>query len=504
MSDLTNTLSDICPSNKCNGCMACYNICHFNAIQMVADDEGFLYPKINQQNCTNCHMCVNVCPSLSKEILKEEILENQEIYAAWSLNNEIREKSSSGGVFSHLAKYILSKGGVIFGAGYDNNFNVIHKYVDTEDDYLSLIGSKYVQSFIGNSYQIVLKYLVKERDVLFVGTPCQVAGLMHYLSDIDITHLYTVDLVCHGVSSPMVFNDFKNYMENKYNSPITNICFRDKQLGWKEFSLSMYFRNGNREYKKLKESPFLNFFLSNMILRESCYQCPYANLHRQGDITLCDFWGYHPHFIKEHDDDKGISGIIVNSLKGKKLLHNITKKLYITPRLKNELTNGQRMLHVPCCKPENRNLFWKDYKKYGFPYVIKKYHIESVENKTLNKFKQNYQILIEWLIKKQQNISITDYFIKNNYHRIAIYGMGELGLRTIDELYNTEIEIVYGIDKNNISPYNNIPIVPLTNKLEMVDAIIVSVITDFKLIKMELQYYITCPIISLKDIIFYN
>lgn len=505
MSVSKNLLTDICPIDYCTGCMACYNICPFDSIKMITNDEGFLYPQIDQKKCTNCQLCKKVCPSKLKKFGINDKMQKPEIYAAWSLNSEIRIKSSSGGVFFHLAEVILSQNGVVFGAGYDDSFHVIHKYINTIESYSSLQGSKYVQSFIGNTYQETLKYLQDGRDVLFSGTPCQIAGLKNFLLGKDVTHLYTVDLLCHGVPSPMVFDDFKRYLENKYNSSISNIIFKDKKTGWKEYSLYINFSDGSYDSKLIKESPFLNFFLSNLILRECCYQCQYACMQRQGDISLCDFWGYRPHSIDEYDDDRGISGIIVNSAKGKYMLQAIKKYIYFSSRSINELLVGQTVLSSPSPRPKNKDIFWKEYKEYGFSYVIEKYNTRPVDTsdavKKMNKFKQNYQVLVEWFIKKQQNISITDYFHHKNYHKIAIYGMGELGIRLIDELEHTDIKVVFGIDKNCLSPYNGITIINSMSTFEDVDVIIVSVITAFDTIKKNLQYYTNCPIISLKDLI---
>lgn len=361
---------EIIDKSKCSGCKACYNVCPINCIDMVIDEEGFWYPKVNEDECIQCGLCEKVCPELNI-YTSDKYFNIPQAFAAWNINDGVRIASSSGGIFTIIAEWIISNEGVVFGAGYDENFNVVHMEITTPKDLAQLRGSKYVQSDIGESYKKAKFHLENNKIVLFTGTPCQIAGLHNYL-DKDYPNLYTCDLVCHGVPSPKVFGKYKKFLEDKYNSKIQSISFRDKKYGWKTYSLSIKFSNGNEYKKNVKEDPFLLGFLKNYYLRPSCYTCPYSKIPRSADITLGDYWGIGGKY-PDLDDNMGVSLLLINSEKGIFLLESFKEKLEI---YEGDLEHAIK--HNPCIvkpvnKPKERDKFFDDFNSKEFSYVIKKY-----------------------------------------------------------------------------------------------------------------------------------
>ena len=307
----------------CSGCGACREVCPTDCIEMVCDEEGFKYPSVNAEKCIDCHKCEKKCPVINSVNCGKEAFK-QIAYAAKSKNGFLVENSSSGGIFSELAQNILDKGGVVFGAAFDKKFNVKHIYVDSVTDLYKLRGSKYVQSDIGDSYKKAHDFLKEGRYVLFTGTPCQISGLYAVLGK-DFPNLYTQDIICHGVPSPLVWRKYIDYRKKRMQD-IKNISFRNKKYGWKDFSLKFKCSN-NKEYAKTKtEDLFLRGFLKNLYLRPSCYECAFKTESRISDFTLADFWGIE-NIIPESDDNKGTSLVIINSDRGKQLFDEIKSNL---------------------------------------------------------------------------------------------------------------------------------------------------------------------------------
>lgn len=297
---------------NCCGCSACATICPKKCISMVADTEGFLYPQVNPEGCIECGLCEQVCNELhpfgSREPLK--------VLAAINCNEEIRLQSSSGGIFNLLTQKIISEGGVVFGARFDKDWQVVIDYADSMESAKAFMGSKYVQARMENAYSDAKRFLQEGRNVLFSGTPCQVAGLHKFLRK-QYDNLLTVDFVCHGTPSPKVW---KLYLDEirKESKSIHNIEFRNKTNGWKDFSISFKLFDGNKSYNiisSFKNDLYMKAFLSDIILRPSCYHCNAKGCSSQSDITLADFWGIQTIF-PDMDDDKGTSLVFINSEKG--------------------------------------------------------------------------------------------------------------------------------------------------------------------------------------------
>lgn len=248
---------------------------------------------------------------------------NKKAYAGYNIDENIRISSSSGGVFTLLAEEILKNGGVVFGAEFDENYNVKHGYVEKKEDLEKLRESKYVRSELGNSYVEVKKFLDSGRMVLFTGTPCQIAGLKKYLKE-DYENLFLQDIICHGTPMKKVWNRYKQCME--INEKTGNVKFRSKDYGWKNYSLKIYYDNKKNYINNITKDSYMKAFLSNISLHDSCYDCKFKGETRLSDITLADFWGIEK-VLPEMDDDKGTSLIIVNSDKGMQLLQNVSSNL---------------------------------------------------------------------------------------------------------------------------------------------------------------------------------
>lgn len=308
---------------KCTGCHACSNVCPKSCISMQIDSEGFLYPEIDTALCVRCGKCEQVCPALGEQVRKKV----GQAYACINKNDEVRMQSSSGGVFTLIAEYVINNGGSVFGAAFDENLSVRHIAINSVDDIEQLRGSKYIQSSIGNTYKEAKKLLESGAPVLFTGTPCQISGLLLYLGK-EYNNLFTQDLICHGVPSPVVWQRYVKYREAKSGSKTRRTFFRNKKYGWKTYSVQFKFSNCTEYEQILSEDLFMRGFLADLFLRPSCYQCPSKGIERQSDITLADFWGVE-NIAPEMFDNKGTSLVIVNSDKGKKLFDAISPQMNI-------------------------------------------------------------------------------------------------------------------------------------------------------------------------------
>lgn len=303
--------------SKCCGCSACVSVCPKHCIAMEEDNEGFLYPQINTSSCIGCGLCKKVCPVLHRGENKQPL----EIYAAKNRNESMRLASSSGGIFTLLAEKVLDEGGVVFGARFNENWEVIHDYTEMRSGLAAFRGSKYVQSKIGDSYIQVKSFLDADRKVLFTGTPCQIAGLKRYLRK-EYDNLLAVDIICHGVPSPMVWRKYLDEVTQFKRSKIKEIRFRDKLTGWKNyrFLIKSIMDDKSENVSELisergYSNKYISVFLADLSLRPSCYACPAKGGKSCSDITLGDYWGIEK-FDSKFDDDKGCSVLLINSVKG--------------------------------------------------------------------------------------------------------------------------------------------------------------------------------------------
>lgn len=367
--------------HKCSGCCACVPVCPKKCIQMEKNEEGFWYPKLNEKKCIKCGMCEKVCPAVIKE-RKTNVLNS---YAAINPDQACRMDSSSGGVFSVIAEYVLKQQGIVYGAAMsEDGREVLHIEVTSMDQLYKLRGSKYVQSNVDGNFLKIKKQLENNRLVLFSGTPCQVAGLKKYLSK-EYKNLITVDLICHGVASPFLLEKYLRYYEEKCKQKIKSINFRYKKTTWQDFGILKTDIQGTELFHNQHEDPFMKIYLKNYCLRESCYDCSTKKI-RYSDITLGDFWG-----IEEIDpkmnDDMGTSAIIVRTEKGASVLAKVKEQLKLQATTYENIIWNNVAENISVKRPGQRDQFYKDLHKLNFDKVIKKYEQISQREEKLKKIR---------------------------------------------------------------------------------------------------------------------
>ena len=376
------SLSD---KKDCCGCHACSSICPKSCISMMADEEGFLYPVVDEQACIDCGLCERVCPMLNQNAERRPV----EVYAAKCNDEKVRQESSSGGLFTVVAEGVIAKGGVVFGAKFDQEWNVIHAWTDNLEGLAAFRGSKYVQSRIGNIYKEVEYFLKQERVVLFTGTPCQVAGLKKYLRK-EYCNLLTIDVVCHGVPSPLVWQTYLkelvcakrtdgiNSVSSSLNdlSVIADIAFRDKTIGWNKFGFKVgYVTHGAAENTVSKsaieynaepfyENLYMKGFLRNLYLRPSCYACAAKSGKSGSNLTIADFWGIekiHP----EWDDNRGVSALLVYDK-----VAMPSDRIDLTRVEYSDVLSSNTMIEQSVTEPRERMEFWSAFPTRGVSAVV--------------------------------------------------------------------------------------------------------------------------------------
>lgn len=351
---------------NCCGCKACEIICPKNCIKMTVDEEGFWYPIVDKDKCIDCGMCEKSCPILNKASRKKSF--DAKVYGAYSNNESIRINSSSGGMFSELAASVLEKNGAVFGCTMNDDFSFAkHIKVEAVDDLPKLQGSKYLQSDTNITFEEVKNCLQNGQEVLYSGTPCQIAGLKSYLGKYSKDYnLMTVDIICHGVPSSNVWNCYKSALVKKFDSTVEKISFRNKSNGWQNYSLLCEFEN-KKEYKKFAgDDLYLRGFVADYYLRPSCYDCQFKGDNIKSDITLADFWGIdkvNPKF----NDDKGASLVVIHSQKGQQIFDEIKDNEKITFFSENaEKGLNYNPSYYNSVKMKNmRKVFFKQFEKNG-------------------------------------------------------------------------------------------------------------------------------------------
>lgn len=338
---------------NCCGCGACLQACPQACISMQVDEEGFQYPHVDIGSCIECGLCEKVCPFLTVTAKKPTL----HTYAAVNPNELERTNSSSGGLFTMLMRETINNGGVVYGAAFDEEWNVHHTSIETLENITLLQGSKYVQSYIGDCYITAKEYLKQGRRVLFSGTACQIAGLKRYLRK-DYDNLLTVDVVCHGVPSPLIWKEYLGTLLKK--SSISCVSFRDKCTGWVDYSLTVKFKDGRRYSRMHHEDLYMQGFLQNIYLRPSCHNCQVKGGRSSSDITLGDFWGV-GHVLPDFSDDKGVSMVLANTKKGKAILDTIkVSKIEVSYDI---ALQGNACLEKPTPESDLRSFFWEQYQK---------------------------------------------------------------------------------------------------------------------------------------------
>ena len=348
---------------------------------MASDEEGFKYPLVDYNKCIECGLCIKSCPIATPKKTNKS-LEDVHAIGAYNKNEDIRMKSSSGGIFTVIANFVIDNGGVVFGAAFNEDFSVSHKEALTKEELSQFRGSKYVQSEIGDSYKKAKEYLEKGKMVLFSGTPCQIGGLYSYLNK-EYDNLITQDIICHGVPSPMVWKKYIEKRENENEAKTQSVFFKDKRTGWKTYSITMNFENGKEYTNKAGMDLMMRSFIGNLCLRPSCHSCSFKSLTRQSDVTLADFWGANK-IAPDMDDDKGLSLVIINSEKGKKLLQFVENEivkfntnleeavLYNSSMVRSAIAPSKRTSFMTRIVNEDFDKVAKDHLKISFKRKIKR------------------------------------------------------------------------------------------------------------------------------------
>lgn len=381
----------ILDKKDCCGCSACFQVCTHRAIHMKSDGLGFLYPEINYSLCVDCGLCDKVCAFKQEDKSLEKCV-SPIVYIGYLCDSVLLKESQSGGAFTAIAGFILSKNGIVYGAGFDENFQVVHKRIENINGLPELKGSKYVQSDMQNILKKVKDDLKVGKTVLFSGTPCQVAAIKSYVGQKNKDNLFLVDIICHGVSSPYIWRDYLQFMKTKTDDKLISVKFRNKKdFGWHSCIESFFFKS-----KIVNADIFAYLFYQNIMFRPSCGVCPYTTLSRISDITIGDAWRTN-HVIDKRDGNEGKSLIICNTSKGTHLFSSLTSFFSEKVDIKDFM---QPNLQMPTLLSKKSDKFYSQYEKNGFNYILKHYGNHGWRYKLKGKvqaFNYYYYLMLKWL-----------------------------------------------------------------------------------------------------------
>ena len=399
----------------CTGCSACQQTCPKGCIEMKAGGNDFLYPSIDINICIDCGKCLKTCPAYNKLASRTPL----HCYAAYNKDEDLRLKSSSGGVFIEIAKYVLLNDGVVFGAVFDNDWNVHHVSATSMEEVYPMMGSKYVQSRIENSFKEAKEALLGGKTVLFSGSPCQIAGLHKFLVK-EYDNLLTMDFVCHGVPSPGMW---KEYLKNTFSlntavkavdgkntvlnsslnatPPIGEIKFRDKTDGWEKYRFVVRSKSASKADQNsvllsaiYSDNHYMRGFLNDLYLRESCYHCPARSFSSLSDITIGDFWGVHKLEMDDMNDDKGLSVVTINTQKGIDLFNDISSELTFKKLTFDQvIESNPNLIHIAKKNVKGINKFQRNLLKMSFCEAIDKTLHMNIINKIILKFKYKFGLI---------------------------------------------------------------------------------------------------------------
>lgn len=392
---------NIIDKKECTGCTACEQSCPVKCIKMLPDEEGFMYPQVNEDLCINCGKCDKVCPVQNGEtILKKEF---PNAYLIYDKDKDWRVKSAAGGGFGALARLFIEKyNGVVFGAIYDSDYTVYHHFTDTISKLENMQKSKYVQSELRDSFSYVQKYLNEGRYVLFTGTPCQIYGLKSYLGSLSQEKLYCIDLSCHGVPSPKVFKKYLNFLEIENKSKIDKFVMRDKKVSKNKYEqgFGITFKNNNKQFNSHTKDLFGKCFWGEIASRPSCYSCEFKTVWRISDITLGDCWFFNC-FIPNEKDDLGVTMALTHTNKGLNLINECIKLKSYEVDCESLVKANGGMIYSSAIENENRNLFFEELDKLEFKELVSKYFPEKKLGKkqTIIRFIDKSGIQLECLRK---------------------------------------------------------------------------------------------------------
>ena len=417
--------------SACTGCGGCENICQFDAIKMAENLEGFIVPYVDDKKCINCGQCLKICPALN---VRHNNFSSPDLYAAWARNDDVRLSSSSGGLFALLSQLVISEGGIIYGAAFDDKMQLRHIAVDSIEKLEALKGSKYVQSSIGKIYRDIKIKLEDGIKVLFSGTPCQVAALRSYLGK-EYDNLYAVDVICHGVPSQYELKRYLDELKHRLgvpdNAQVRKINFRDKRFGWTSEHIVVEFTDGTVYHSDISKDNYIKMFFRNLGLRKSCSDCPFSDYPRQGDISIGDFWGVSK-IDTALNDGKGTSLVLINTEKGKDLFAKLSNGDVFVQQIDfdpQKIRNRTKALYPP---NKNRTRFFALLKQKNFNTSV-----DMALNGTYD-----VGIVSNWYAANFGG-SLTQYAL---YHTVEDMGFSALMIeRPADSLDKTSIESVRNI-----------------------------------------------------------
>lgn len=379
---------ELIDKTQCCSCTACVAICPQNCITMRADHEGFKYPEIEKSKCIGCNLCNNVCPVINNDIcyindfsLRAFVLRDK--------REDILSDSTSGGFFTALAEKIISEGGTVYGAAYDNKFNVRHIRIREISEIKRIRGSKYVASNLDGIFKLVKEDLQKRDTVLFTGCPCQIAGLKSFLKS-DYKNLVTMDVVCHGNPSPLMWSKYLGYITSKYKSTIKDIVMRHKTYGYHSGTMMIEFESGKKIYESARTNYYLKAFFGDLISKPHCYKCSFKHKEHCSDFTVFDAW-HAAELASIQDDDKGWTNIIIQSKKGLSIFETICEKYeYFETDHQKAIELDGDMLEVSVNLNEKRNEFLKELKSSNFKHHCENYINVSFIDRMIEALKKYY------------------------------------------------------------------------------------------------------------------
>ncbi len=375
--------------DKCFACSACLSICSNNAIKMKEDKYGFDFPHVDEEKCIACGMCEKVCNNL--QLCNNKV---KKTYVATTMEKDLLANSTSGGIFSTIAKEILRQGGIVAGCSMEREKGVLqpkHIIIYEEKDLYKLQGSKYVQSYIGNIFCDIRTELKIGQLVLFSGTPCQIAGLKSYLGNRSYKALFTIDIVCHGVPSAHMFQNYLKIYENKLSGEIVDFKFRDKSKGWCQYNYRVTYIDKSGKIKSkiasMYSSSYYKMFFDSIIYRKNCYECPFTSELRPSDITIGDYWGIekvHPEYMEDKAVDIrfGTSCILVNTENGDKLLKKYGLGINLKSSFFEKVAQNNKQLIHPSIEDNRRSYVMELFSEQGYEAVEQWY----CKNMVLKKF----------------------------------------------------------------------------------------------------------------------
>ena len=370
---------------KCCGCHACFTVCPQKCISMLEDDEGFKYPFVSTDNCIDCKLCEKICPFQREGDPLSQNLPLLSLAAKTRIDSLLSE-SSSGGIFSELASYILEKKGIVYGASFSTDYRTVHHIrIDNVANLKLLRGSKYLQSDIGDAFTQAKMDLKNGKLVLFSGTPCQIAGLKALLGK-PYANLLLIEIVCHGVPSQLLWRRYLDFFEENNTATVSDVNFRCKKKSRGLFGQMI--KSGKGIYFMSKEEdPYFRMFLRNYCLRPSCYSCSIKNSPNQSDISLGDCWGA-DEFVPELSSKLGLSLVLAHTEKGVDIINEIESKIESTSVLFEKALSNNPAVNKSCQKPIKRDLFYKDLQLMPFKQFLKKYGVPDKKTQLKNLIKK--------------------------------------------------------------------------------------------------------------------